>query len=139
MIMDFKEMIDAVAQFHKSFGQPVENKPTLGNQETMYEVAKLRYKLGSEELKEFYEAMVLQDQTEVFDAIVDQLYILLGTAHVYGMADALFEGFMEVHKSNMTKLDENGKPIYREDGKVIKSSLFKEPDLESILEKYSKK
>ena len=84
------------------------------------------------------DACQTEDCVKVFDALVDQLYILIGTAHAFGMADALEAGFEEVHRSNMTKLDADGKPVYREDGKVIKSALFQAPDLDKVLkETYS--
>ena len=67
------------------------------------------------------------------DAIVDCMYILLGTAHEFGIADRLVACFNEVHRSNMSKLDVNGKPVYRADGKVIKGEFYSKPDLASII------
>jgi predicted HAD superfamily Cof-like phosphohydrolase len=69
----------------------------------------------------------------VADAITDCFYILIGTAIEYGIADKLPQLFDEVHKSNMSKLDENGNPIYREDGKVMKSNNYKSPNISDII------
>jgi predicted HAD superfamily Cof-like phosphohydrolase len=124
-----KECIKKIDEFHKAFKIHSESVPTIPDTATV----QLRYKLALEELQEFMDACQVEDPVKVFDALVDQLYILLGTAHVFGMADALKEGFKEVHRSNMTKLDENGKPVYREDGKVIKSHLYEKPDLATVL------
>ena len=93
----------------------------------------LRYKLALEELDEFKEAAAAKDIVGMYDALIDQLYILLGTVHACGMGVALEEGFYEVHRSNMTKLGEDGNPIYREDGKVIKSERYDPPNLQKVL------
>lgn len=124
-----KDYVRKIEEFHRAFKINWSNTPSIPDPETV----RLRYKLGLEELQEFMDACQVEDTVKVFDALVDQLYILIGTAHVFGMADALEEGFKEVHKSNMTKLDEHGKPVYREDGKVIKSHLYKKPELEEVL------
>jgi predicted HAD superfamily Cof-like phosphohydrolase len=124
-----KDLLNKVKEFHTAFRLPVEYSPTIPNGDTV----RLRYELAKEELQEFMDACQTENHVKVFDALVDQLYILLGTAHVFGMADALVEGFNEVHKSNMTKLGEDGNPIYREDGKVLKSPSYKGPDLHTVL------
>jgi predicted HAD superfamily Cof-like phosphohydrolase len=124
-----KNLVSKVYDFHRAFGVGVELSPTLPDAKTM----RLRYDLAKEELDEFMDACQTEDCVKIFDALVDQLYILIGTAHAFGMADALEAGFAEVHRSNMTKLDANGKPVYREDGKVIKSELFEAPDLDKVL------
>lgn len=124
-----KNYVRKIEEFHKAFKIHWNDTPTIPDAETV----RLRYNLGLEELQEFMDACQVEDPVKVFDALVDQLYILVGTAHIFGMADALEEGFREVHKSNMTKLDEQGKPVYREDGKVIKSHLYKKPELEEVL------
>ena len=118
-----------VEEFHKAFGVPVRYLPVIPDEQTI----KLRYDLAQEELNEFLEACQNKDITAIFDALVDQLYILLGTAHAFGLGAALEDGFAEVHRSNMTKLDEFGKPVYREDGKVIKSELYEKPNLLRVL------
>tara|TARA_R110000868_G_scaffold28617_4_gene107118 strand:+ start:14427 stop:14822 length:396 start_codon:yes stop_codon:yes gene_type:complete len=124
-----KDLINDVAEFHKAFGIPVESSPTIPS----VEIQKLRYDLALEELNEFKEACEQKDIVEVFDAIVDQLYILLGTANSFGLGDALINGFKEVHRSNMTKLDSNGQVIRHPSGKVAKSELYEEPDLEQVI------
>ena len=70
---------------------------------------------------------------EVFDSLVDQEYVNLGFANLLGLD--MTEGFREVHSSNMTKLDENGQPIFREDGKLLKSNLYTPPDLNKVYNK----
>ena len=88
-----------------------------------------------EEVIELHEAWSNKDIVEVADAITDCLYILIGTAIEFGLQDKLEDLFDEVHGSNMSKLDENGKPIYRNDGKVMKSANYYKPDLKKILDK----
>jgi predicted HAD superfamily Cof-like phosphohydrolase len=124
-----KDLINDVVEFHRAFGITVETSPTIPSPE----VQKLRYDLALEELNEFREACKEGDIVEIFDAIVDQLYILLGTAATFGLSDALINGFKEVHKSNMTKLDSNGEVIRHPNGKVAKSELYQEPDLKQII------
>lgn len=124
------EQLGKVEEFHKAFGVPVNYKPVIPDEQTI----QLRYDLAQEELNEFLEACHNKDVTAIFDALVDQLYILLGTAHAFGLGAALEDGFAEVHRSNMTKLDEFGKPVYRADGKVIKSELYERPNLQRVLD-----
>jgi predicted HAD superfamily Cof-like phosphohydrolase len=88
-----------------------------------------------EENEEYLEAAKNGDLVEVADALGDQLYILCGTILRHGLQDKIVEVFQEIQRSNMSKLDANGKPIYREDGKVLKSELYFRPDIKSILEK----
>jgi predicted HAD superfamily Cof-like phosphohydrolase len=95
----------------------------------------LRQRLLQEEVLELHEAWSNKDIVEVADAITDCLYILFGTAIEFGLQDKLEDFFDEVHGSNMSKLDENGKPIYRNDGKVLKSEKYYKPDLKKILDK----
>lgn len=124
-----QELIKKVKEFHYSFNVPVQHSPYIPDDA----IVRLRYNLAMEELQEFVDACQVQDHVKIFDALVDQLYILIGTAHVFGMADALEAGFAEVHRSNMTKLNAEGKPVFREDGKIIKSELYEEPDLHTVL------
>jgi predicted HAD superfamily Cof-like phosphohydrolase len=123
--------IQAVADFHNAFG--------IGNNEHPVALTKeeslLRYTLMREENEEYLEAAQKGDLVEVADALGDQLYILLGTILRHGMQHKIEEVFDEIHRSNMSKLDENGLPIYREDGKVLKSALYFKPDIKSILER----
>ena len=95
----------------------------------------LRFNLMKEENEEYLEAAKNGDIVEVADALGDQLYILCGTILRHGLQDKIVEVFQEIQRSNMSKLDANGKPIYREDGKVLKSELYFRPDIKSILEK----
>ena len=88
----------------------------------------------SEENEEYLEAAKNGDLVEIADALGDQLYILCGTILKHGLQDKIVEVFKEIQRSNMSKLDENGKPIYREDGKVMKSELYFKPNIKSILE-----
>lgn len=124
-----KKQLEQVKEFHKAFkieeSQKYKNFPLL--------VASLRYKLAAEEIQEYWEAAADNNEVSIADALGDQLYILLGTIISHGLEDKIEAIFDEIHKSNMSKLDENGNPIYREDGKVKKSNLFKEPNLKAIL------
>jgi predicted HAD superfamily Cof-like phosphohydrolase len=126
-----KKQIEQVKEFHKAFDIPILNDPDF----IPIERSIMRQRILEEEVRELQVAVLSEDMTEVADALVDAMYILIGTAHEYGLANILEEYFDEVHKSNMTKLDENGKPIYRKDGKVIKGPNFIVPDLKSIVER----
>jgi predicted HAD superfamily Cof-like phosphohydrolase len=128
----FQEIIQDVAQFHDAFGIGNNDLPTtsLSPQEI-----ELRYHLMKEENEEYLEAAKNNDLVEIADALGDQLYILCGTILRHGLQDKIVEVFEEIQRSNMSKLDENGKPIYREDGKVMKSNLYFKPDISSILNK----
>ncbi len=130
--MTLKETIGAVEEFHNSFGIPNNYKPTA---ELTESDILLRYKLMREENEEYLEAAQNGDLVEVADALGDMLYILCGTILKHGLQDKMAEVFQEIQRSNMSKLDADGKPIYREDGKVLKSELYFKPDIRSILEK----
>ena len=124
-----KTNFERVKEFMKSFGQEVKSKPKWPKEDTM----ELRIDLIEEELGEFKNAILSADGTlvDVADALSDLLYVVYGAGHSFGLdLDACFK---EVHRSNMSKLDERGKPIYREDGKVLKGPDFTEPDLESMI------
>lgn len=158
----YKKMIEKVKEFYGTFKQEEFLKEygiTADRMET-------RTKLWDEELKELIEAKEKKDKVKILDAIVDMMYIRIGTLLEYYRGDTMIviivikrdteisncrdyfakhfghnlglleDAFDEVHMSNMSKLDENGNPIFREDGKVMKSHLFSEPDLKTILEKY---
>lgn len=118
-----------VEQFMKSFGQEVKDKPEWPDAETM----DLRIDLIAEELEEFKDAIISADGTlvDVADALSDLLYVVYGAGHSFGID--LDKCFAEVHRSNMSKLDEDGNPIYREDGKVLKGPNFTEPNLKEIV------
>jgi predicted HAD superfamily Cof-like phosphohydrolase len=87
-----------------------------------------------EENEEYLEAAKSNDIVEIADALGDQLYILCGTILRHGLQHKIVEVFEEIQRSNMSKLDANGKPIYREDGKVLKSELYFKPNIQKILE-----
>lgn len=128
-----QDAIRKVQQFHEAFGVPVAPRPTA---DLPPEVRALRARLLAEELAEYEAAAAAGDIVAVADALTDLAYVLFGTYLTHGLqeiADALFD---EVHRSNMSKLDENGQPIYRADGKVLKSSRFSEPDLKRILVRF---
>lgn len=126
-----KEVITHVENFHDAFG--IKNNYTPTADFTQEEIM-LRYKLMREENEEYLEAAQKGDIVEVADALGDQLYILCGTILRHGLQHKIAEVFEEIQRSNMSKLDKDGKPIYREDGKVLKSELYFRPDIKSILE-----
>lgn len=130
--MKIQETIGHVEQFHDAFGIKNHYEPTVDLTEAEI---KLRFNLMKEENEEYLEAAKNGDLVEVADALGDQLYILCGTILRHGLQDKIVEVFQEIQRSNMSKLDTNGKPIYREDGKVLKSELYFRPDIKSILEK----
>ena len=116
-----------VGTFMKSFGQEVKSKPSLSSDK----INKLRIDLIKEELDELQEAMKNNDLLEVADALTDILYVTYGAGHAFGIdLDKCFE---EVQNSNMSKLDENGKPIYNESGKVMKGPNYFKPDLSKFV------
>ena len=119
-----------VDRFHKAFGIGEAPKdPTL----IPLKESLLRYNLMVEENKEYLDACKNDDLVEIADALGDQLYVLCGTILKHGLQSKIGEVFMEIHDSNMSKLDENGEPILREDGKVLKSNLYFKPDIKSTL------
>ncbi len=126
-----KNKIAAVQTFHESFGLGVKESPTaeLGLQKNL-----LRYKLMREENEEYLDAANNKDLVEIADALGDMLYILCGTIIEHGMQYKIEEVFNEIQKSNMSKLGADGKPIYREDGKVLKGPDYFKPDIKSILD-----
>jgi predicted HAD superfamily Cof-like phosphohydrolase len=126
-----QDKIQAVADFHNAFRIGNNQHPVvLSNEESL-----LRYTLMREENEEYLQAAQRGDLVEIADALGDQLYILLGTILRHGLQHKIEEVFDEIHRSNMSKLDENGQPIYREDGKVLKSALYFKPNIKSILER----
>lgn len=127
-----KSKIDAVKDFHNAFGLGVSNIPKadLGTAKN-----KLRFNLMDEENREYLEAAENNDLVEVADALGDMLYILCGTILEHGMQYKIEEVFEEIQRSNMSKLDRDGKPIYREDGKVLKGPAYFKPDIKTILDR----
>jgi predicted HAD superfamily Cof-like phosphohydrolase len=128
--MTIKETIQAVEKFHDSFG--IENNYSPTTELSVKEI-ELRHRLMQEENDEYLEAAKNGDLVEVADALGDQLYILCGTILKHGLQNKIEEVFSEIQRSNMSKLDENGKPIYREDGKIMKSSNYFKPNIERVL------
>jgi predicted HAD superfamily Cof-like phosphohydrolase len=127
--MEFKEIIKHVATFHTSFGIENNQTPTLLDEAG----SRLRFELMKEENEEYLEATKHGDMVEIADAFGDQLYILCGTLLRHGLQHKIEEVFLEIQRSNMSKLDADGNPIYREDGKVLKSELYFKPDIRSVL------
>jgi predicted HAD superfamily Cof-like phosphohydrolase len=125
------QTITMVREFHEAFLIPNNDAPTLLEQPDF----ELRHRLMHEENEEYLEACKKGDLVEIADALGDQLYILCGTLLRHGLQHKIEEVFHEIQRSNMSKLDENGKPIFREDGKVMKSSLYFRPDIKRIIEK----
>jgi len=116
-----------VGTFMKTFGQEAKTKPSFSSDK----INKLRIDLIKEELDELQEAMKNNDLLEVADALTDILYVTYGAGHAFGID--LDKCFDEVQNSNMSKLDENGKPIYNEAGKVMKGSKYFKPDLSKFI------
>ena len=119
----------ALAQFHRAFNLPMRQLPSADIDEA---VAKLRVALLEEEVGEFVAASERSDLLGIADALADIVYVAYGTALTYGIdLDAVLQ---EVHRSNMSKLDSDGKPLIRGDGKVLKSERYFPPDIESVLQ-----
>ena len=118
---------ELVGDFMEAFGQDVQFEPTWPD----FNTRELRIELIQEELEELSDAVADRDMIQIADALTDLLYVVYGAGHTFGLD--LDECFQEVHRSNMSKLGENGRPIYREDGKVMKGPGYFEPDLEGIL------
>jgi len=125
-----KDKIKAVQAFHTAFKLGYKNDPIgdLGAAKN-----NLRFNLMAEENEEYLEAAQNNDLVEVADALGDMLYILCGTIIEHGMQHKIEEVFEEIQRSNMSKLDSDGEPIYREDGKVLKGPNYFKPDIEKIL------
>ena len=119
-----------VKEFHTKFAHPAPNKL----QHIPYQRALLRYKLIQEETEELYEALMNRDQVETLDALCDILYVTYGAAVECGFSvDQINKAFNEVHSSNMSKLGEDGKPIYNKDGKVLKGKNYFKPNLKQFI------
>ena len=118
---------DKVGTFMKTFGQEVKTKPSFSSDK----INKLRIDLIKEELQELTEAMQKKDLLQVADALTDILYVTYGAGHAFGIN--LDKCFDEVQNSNMSKLGEDGKPIYNESGKVMKGPNYFKPDLSKFV------
>ena len=126
-----KKQIDHVAKFHDVFQIGNELEPIAVVGEGTYN---LRYNLMKEENEEYLDACKDNDLVEIADALGDQLYILCGTILKHGLQHKIEEVFEEIQKSNMSKLDGNGNPIFREDGKILKGENYFKPNIKKILD-----
>jgi predicted HAD superfamily Cof-like phosphohydrolase len=124
-----KNKLKSVAEFHEVFKIGNAKEITLLEEKDYT----LRYNLIKEENEEYLDACKNKDIVEIADALGDQLYILCGTILKHGLQHKIEEVFDEIHRSNMSKLDEQGKPIFREDGKVLKGNGYFRPDIKKIL------
>ena len=129
-----QDCINDVRKFHDAFLIGNNEEPIGKIDEKDYT---LRYELMREENDEYLEAAKQGDLVEIADALGDMLYILCGTILKHGMQHKIEEIFTEIQRSNMSKLDKNGNPIYRADGKVMKSDQYFKPDIKAILEKFA--
>lgn len=128
--MSKRSTLDQVQEFHETYGLPVETEQTLSDEKTR----RLRINLLAEELDELKEALETDDMVETLDALIDLQYVLDGAFLSFGLQDVKTVAFEEVHRSNMSKLGADGKPIRREsDGKVMKGPDFFEPDLAQFI------
>ncbi len=125
-----QKQINAVKEFHTAFeiGHSEIPKADLGESKNM-----LRYNLMKEENEEYLDAVQNNDLVEIADALGDMMYILCGTIIEHGLQHKIEAVFDEIQRSNMSKLGEDGKPIYREDGKVMKGPNYFKPNFEEIL------
>jgi predicted HAD superfamily Cof-like phosphohydrolase len=134
-----QKQLAQVAKFQRAFGQNVAEKPQLISRKKAF----LRYDLGKEELDEYVESVENEDLVGIADSLTDQLYILCGTILEHGMQNIIEDCFTEIQNSNMSKLDENGKPIINGEngvldltrplGKILKSKNYFEPNLKKFL------
>lgn len=121
-----KSTLEQVQEFHDTYGLPIESEQTTGSEKTK----ELRINLLQEELNELKEALENDDLVETLDALIDLQYVLDGAFLSFGMQNVKGAAFNEVHRSNMSKLGEDGKPIHREgDGKVMKGPNYFKPDM----------
>jgi predicted HAD superfamily Cof-like phosphohydrolase len=118
---------EKVGDFMEAFGQEVLCVPTMPD----FNLAALRLDLIEEEVQELRDGLGKQSMLEIADALTDILYVVYGAGHSFGID--LDDCFHEVHRSNMTKLGEDGRPMYRDDGKVMKGPNYEEPDLDQFV------
>ncbi|HTG65358.1 MAG TPA: nucleoside triphosphate pyrophosphohydrolase family protein [Flavobacterium sp.] len=128
-----QKQINSVKEFHTAFGIGHSENPIADLGETKNT---LRYHLMKEENEEYLEAVKNKDLVEIADALGDMMYILCGTIIEHGLQDKIEAVFDEIQRSNMSKLGEDGKPIYREDGKVMKGPKYFKPDFSKILSEF---
>ncbi len=125
-----QKQLNAVKEFHTAFGLGVSEVPKA---DLGAAINLLRYNLMKEENEEYLEAVQNNDSVEIADALGDMLYILCGTIIEHGLQHKIEAVFDEIQRSNMSKLGHDGKPIYREDGKVMKGPNYFKPDFSEIL------
>lgn len=125
------KLLKDVVKFHKAYGQPVPKVPKVPSEDRV----SLRIRLIEEELNEFRNGAQKGDLVESADALIDLLYVVNGAIIEFGLKDIADKLHDEVQNSNMSKLGEDGKPLYRADGKVAKGPNFFEPNLKAIIEK----
>ena len=125
-----QNQLKSVKKFHQAFGVKISNKPTL---ELSKDILKLRHSLMEEENNEYLKAVEEKNLIEVADALGDMLYILCGTILTHGFQNLIEDIFDEIQSSNMSKLGDDGKPIYRNDGKVLKGPNYKKPNFKKII------
>ena len=123
-----KKQINDVKKFHESFGIENKNLPSLNDKSF-----NLRFELMKEENEEYKKACKDGDLVEIADALGDMMYILCGTILSHGLQNKIEEIFQEIQSSNMSKLGSDGKPIFRQDGKILKGPNYFKPDIASIL------
>ena len=125
-----QKQIGSVTAFHTAFGLGVNENPKADLGESKN---RLRFNLMKEENEEYLEAAMNNDLVEVADALGDMMYILCGTIIEHGLQHLIEDVFDEIQRSNMSKLGADGKPIYREDGKVMKGPNYSKPDFSNII------
>ena len=125
-----QNQLKSVKIFHEAFGVKISNKPTL---ELSKDILKLRHSLMQEENNEYLKAVEENNLIEVADALGDMLYILCGTILTHGFQNLIEDIFDEIQSSNMSKLGDDGKPIHRNDGKVLKGPNYKKPNIKKII------
>jgi predicted HAD superfamily Cof-like phosphohydrolase len=125
-----QKQLNAVYHFHDTYELNISETPNANLSEERID---LRFNLMKEENEEYLEAAKNNDIVEIADALGDMLYILCGTIIEHGLQHKIEEVFDEIQRSNMSKLGEDGLPIYREDGKVMKGPNYFKPDFEKIL------
>jgi predicted HAD superfamily Cof-like phosphohydrolase len=126
-----RKKISSVEEFHEVFRIGNAAEPGLIDEKDFI----LRHRLMHEENEEYLEACRSGNIVEIADALGDQLYILFGAILKHGLQDRIEEIYDEIHRSNMSKLDEEGNPIFRDDGKILKSGKYFRPDISAILDK----
>jgi predicted HAD superfamily Cof-like phosphohydrolase len=124
-----KKQLDSVEKFHDAFGQKNGKWP----QHIKTDVFELRHRLMAEENDEYLEACINNDIVGIADALGDQMYILCGTILKHGLQHIIEDIFDEIQASNMSKLGEDGQPIYREDGKILKGPNYFKPDINKFI------